>query len=180
MMIGLGDDEIAAMSPEERRELIRRLQTPHVLPRPSVVRLHRRIRLTLMTGGTIALIPWITYLGFTLPDDYTARNWTLTWVGFDILLVIMMATTAFLGWQRRPLVLLPAFGTGMLLLVDAWFDITTADSRDVWVSLAIAFGAELPLALLQIGGALLLFKFLAKSHPLARPEVSAWRVKLPL
>ncbi|MFE9325546.1 hypothetical protein ACIHDR_29575 [Nocardia sp. NPDC052278] len=177
----LGDAEIDAMSAQERRELIRRLQLPPegVLPRPEVVRIHRRVRLTLMVGGSIALIPWIVYLAVALPPDYQARNWTLTWVGFDILLVIMMATTAYLGWQRKQLLMLPAFGTGLLLLVDAWFDITTANSRDVWFSITIACVAEIPLALLQISGALLLFKFVAELHPLAEPGVSGLRTKLP-
>ncbi|MET8878602.1 hypothetical protein ACWEO2_01305 [Nocardia sp. NPDC004278] len=177
----LSDEEIDAMSADERRALIRRLQLPpeRVLPRPEIVRIHRRVRLTLMVGGSIVLIPWIAYLAVSLPPDYQAHNWPLTWVGFDSLLVIMMAMTAYLGWQRRQLLLLPAFGTGLLLLVDAWFDITTANPRDVWLSIAIACVGEIPLAILQITGALLLFKFVTEAHPLADPEVSAWRTKLP-
>jgi len=182
MTIGrLSDEEIDAMSADDRRALIRRLQLPpeRVLPRPEIVRIHRRVRLTLMVSGSIALIPWIVYLAVSLPPNYQAHNWTLTWVGFDILLVIMMATTAYLGWQRRQLLVLPAFGTGLLLLVDAWFDITTANPRDVWFSIIIACVGEIPLAFLQISGALLLFKFVTEAHPLAEPGVSAWRTKLP-
>lgn len=62
-MTGYGDDvlsdaRIAAMSPDERRDLIQRLQGPldDVLP-PPIARRMRRTRLTLMTGGTIVLIP---------------------------------------------------------------------------------------------------------------------------
>jgi hypothetical protein len=65
------------------------------------------------------------------------------------------------------------------LLVDAWFDITTASPRDIWLAVAIACVGEIPVALLQLTGALLLFKFVADAHPLAEPGVSAWRTRLP-
>ncbi|WP_433665912.1 hypothetical protein ACQP06_19250 [Nocardia sp. CA-136227] len=177
----LSDQEILAMSDEERRELIRRLQPPpeRVLPRPEVVRLHRRVRLALMVGGCLGLIPWIVYLGFSLPAEYHARNWPLAWIGFDIVLVLMMATTAYLGWKRRVVLLLPAFGTGILLMVDAWFDIVTADARDFWLSLGTAIIGEIPLAALQISGAIMLLRFLILAHPLHDPQVSPFRTRLP-
>ncbi|WP_067563060.1 hypothetical protein [Nocardia acidivorans] len=176
----LSDDEIAAMSDLERRALIARLQpAERVLPPPRVVRIHRRIRLTLMVGGSLILIPWIIYLGMTLPADYHARNWSLTWIGFDVLLVLMMGATAYLGWRRRVFLLLPAFATGMLLLVDAWFDIVTAEPGDVWVSVGTAIIGEIPLAILQISGALMLLRFLVLAHPLNDPAVSPWRAPLP-
>ncbi|MFH5208676.1 hypothetical protein [Antrihabitans spumae] len=37
---------------------------------------------------------------------FVANNWTFTWVGFDGLLVVKMATTAALGWKRRQLLVL--------------------------------------------------------------------------
>ncbi len=177
----LSDAEIATLSDFQRRDLIRRLQDPIdvLLPRPDVARLHRRVRLTLMVGGTIAMIPWLVYLGFTLPAEYHARNWSLAWIGFDILLVLMMATTAYLGWRRRVLLILPAFGTGLLLLIDAWFDIVTADPSDVWVSVGTALLAEVPLAILQLSGALLLFRFVVLAHPLHDRSISPWRAPLP-
>ena len=72
----LSDARIAAMSPDERRDLIQRLQRPldEVHP-PPIARRMRRNRLTLMVGGAIGLIPWIVYLGFTLPANYVAHNW---------------------------------------------------------------------------------------------------------
>ncbi|UGT44261.1 hypothetical protein LTV02_13075 [Nocardia yamanashiensis] len=177
----LSDEEIAGMSDEERRALIARLRLPpeRVLPRPGLVTWNRRIRLTLMVGGSIALIPWIVFLAMTLPMEYHARNWSITWVGFDILLVLMMATTAYVGWRRWAILPLPACGTGLLLLVDAWFDIMTADSRDMWVSVGTALIGEIPLAVLLISGALMLFRFLVLVHPLYDPAVSAWKARLP-
>jgi len=176
----LSDDEIAAMSDEERRDLMARLRpTERLLPAPGVVRLHRRIRLTLMVGGCLVLIPWIVYLGMTLPAEYNARNWSLTWIGFDVLLVLMMGATAYLGWRRRVFLILPAFATGMLLLVDAWFDIVTAEPDDLWVSVGTALIGEIPLAILQISGALMLLRFLVLAHPLNDPAISPWKAPLP-
>ncbi|MEV5840195.1 hypothetical protein [Nocardia sp. NPDC052112] len=177
----LSDAEIATMSAAERRELIRRLRAldERVLPRPELLRLYRRIRLGAMAGGSLAMIPWIVYLALTLPTQYHARNWSTVWVGFDVLLVAMMAATAYLGGRHRQLVMLPAFGTGLLLLVDAWFDIMTADARDVWISVGTAVLAEIPLGILQIGSALLLFRFLILAHPLHDPARSPWRMKVP-
>ncbi|MFI5775598.1 hypothetical protein [Nocardia sp. NPDC051570] len=178
----LTDADIAALSDFQRRDLIRRLRDPiqPLLPRPEALRLHRRLRLTMMVAATIAMIPWLVYLGFTLPTEYHARNWSLAWIGFDILLVLMMATTAYLGWHRRVLLILPAFGTGLLLLVDAWFDIVTADSRDVWLSLGTAVLAEIPLAILLISGPLTLYRFIVLAHPLHDRSISPWRAQLPL
>lgn len=177
----LTDELIATLSNDQRRELIRRLRPSldGVIPRPSVVRLQRRIRLALMVGGAIAMIPWIVYLAVSLPAEYHARNWAATWVGYDILMVTMMATTAYLGWRRRQLLMLSGFATGLLLLVDAWFDIMTADSRDVWVSVGTALLGEVPLAVLMMSGAIMLFRFIIAAHPLGDPADGWWRAKLP-
>ena len=113
-----GDAQIAKMSPEQRRDLILRLERPldEVFP-ATLARRMRRNRLTLMVGGSIALIPWTIYLAITLPDNYVAHNWPATWIGFDVVLVSSMIATAVLGWLRRELVILPAFTTGVLLVL---------------------------------------------------------------
>jgi hypothetical protein len=72
------------------------------------------------------LIPWTIYLGFTLPQSYSAQHWQLTWVGFDILLLGFMIATAVLGFVGHHLLTLFAFTTGVLLVCDAWFDVLTA------------------------------------------------------
>ena len=104
----LSDDVIAGLTADERRELIARLSRPleDVAPSPVVVNRLRAVRIGLMAGGAIALIPWIVFLGFTLPVDYVAHNWSVTWIGFDILLVAMMAATAVLGIMRKQLLVL--------------------------------------------------------------------------
>jgi hypothetical protein len=76
----------------------------------------RRIRwgwLGIMIGGTLVLIPWTAYLAFALPDDYVVHNWTVTWVGFDLLLIALMTATVIFGMLRRQVMLLTPFATGI-------------------------------------------------------------------
>ena len=125
-----------------------------LLPSRGTLERVRRLRLGLMICGSVGLIPWIVFLSVSLPTTYVAQNWSATGVGFDALLVTLLATTAILGWQRRQLLLLTAFATGMLLICDAWFDTMTAQPGDRWLSIATAIFGELPLAAILIVGAL--------------------------
>jgi hypothetical protein len=175
----LSDDLIARMSPDQRRDLIHRLERPldELLPTPTLQRI-RRLRLALMSGGVAGLIPWTTYLGLTLPDRYVTYNWTATWVGFDALLWIFMGATAVLGLLRRQLVMMAAFTTGVLLVCDAWFDVMTAAPADRWASVLTAALVELPLAVLLITGALRIMRLTASRFWLLAPHTPLWRVPL--
>jgi hypothetical protein len=114
----------------------------------------RRLRLALMVGGAIGLIPWIVFLVVALPANSVAHNWPATWVGFDVLVAAFMVATAVLVFLRRQLVPLSAFTTGVLLICDAWFDVMTAGPHDLWVSALTATLVELPLAVILITTAL--------------------------
>ena len=176
----LSDAYIAAMSPAQRRDLIQRLQRPldEVHP-PPIARRMRRNRLTLMVGGAIGLIPWIVYLGFTLPANYVAQNWPAVWVGFDCVLIVFMAATAILGWMRRQLVVLPAFTTGILLICDAWFDVLTAGSgRNLVVPVLTAALGNLPLAVIMMTGAVRILRVTAIRLFFLDPGMPLWRVPL--
>ncbi|HZA12187.1 hypothetical protein [Mycobacterium sp.] len=175
----VSDAQIAAMSAAERRDLIHRLERPigELVPAPTFSRIHRT-RLTLMIGATISLIPWIVYLALTLPEKYVANNWPATWVGFDSLLVLFMATTALLGFLRRQLLILAAFTTGVLLICDAWFDVMTAGPDDRWVSVLTAVLGELPLAILLISGALRILRLTATRLWFLDPGMPLWQVPL--
>ena len=133
----------------------RRLERPldELVLGPAVPRM-RRLRLALMAGGAIGLVAWIVFLVITKPANYVTHDWLATWVGFDILLVAFMATTAVLVFVRRQLVPLTAFTTGVLLICDAWFDVMTAGPHDLWVSALTATLVELPLAIILITTAL--------------------------
>lgn len=175
----LSDDQITAMSPAERRELIHRLKRPiaELLPAEQATRLHRAW-LGFMIGGTIVLIPWIVYLAFALPRDYLVHDWPATWIGFDLLLLAFMAATIVLGMLRRQMLLLAAFGTALLLICDAWFDLLTAGPNDIWISvLTVALG-NLPLAALLITGTLRIMRLTAVRLWLLKPNTPLWQLPL--
>ena len=98
----------------------------------------------------LLLVPWIIYLGLSLPSRSLNQHYALTWVGFDVVLLAALARTSYLALRRRPLIALSATATSTLLLVDAWFDVTTASTpTDRLVALAMAFVVELPLSALS-------------------------------
>lgn len=111
------------------------------------VRRHRRHTLELLTVCAVALVPWTVLLAATLPSGYQVHHWRVTWVGFDVLLVVGMASTALLGWLRHRAVVMAAVATALLLICDAWFDVSLAfGTPEIWLSAALAVFAELPLA----------------------------------
>lgn len=178
-MSPLSDAQIAALSPDERRQLIHRLERP--LSQLVPVAAARRIRwgwLGIMTGGTLVLIPWVVYLSFALPDVYLVHDWTVTWVGFDLLLLALMAATVVFGMLRRQVMLLTAFATGTLLICDAWFDLMTAGPKDFRVAELTAALGDLPLAAVLITGTLRLFRFTAIRLWLLEPHTPLWRLPL--
>ncbi len=176
------DAEIAAMTPDQRERLILRLARPmeELFPSPARGRRVRRRRLAVILAAVVVLVPWTIYLGLSLPPRYIARNWTLTWVGFDVLLLAMFATTAYLGFRRRQLLILASFVTGVLLVCDAWFDITTANPHDVWFSVADAFLVELPVAILLMSTSFRLLRLVwARLYLIDERHRTLWTVVLP-
>jgi hypothetical protein len=175
----LTDEQIAALTPEQRAELITRLEHPlNDLIDPEYLGRIRRFRLSLMIGGSIAMIPWLAYLYVTLPDRYVAHNWTVTWVGFDILLVGFMLATAALGYLRRQLLMLAAFTSGVLLICDAWFDLMTAGPKDLWLSVTTALLIEVPLAIFMITGALRIVRLTMMRFGKMDPGMQLWDLPL--
>jgi hypothetical protein len=179
--VQISEEQIAAMSAPERRELMKRLAraSSTIVPVPLARRIRRR-RLALNIAAVLVLPPWIAYLALSLPDHYVARNWAAAWVGFDVLLLVMFALTAVLGLLRRQLLVLSAFGTGVLLICDAWFDVMTAAPNDRWFSAATALFVELPIAALLIGSALRLTKASAMRLWLLEPGQRLWTVPLSI
>jgi hypothetical protein len=93
-------------------------------------------------------IPWTVYLSITLPDHARAHNYRLAWVGFDVMLILAMLLTAYLAWRERPLAGQASGCTATLLVVDAWFDVTTSGRSEMGLAILLAAVAELPLAAL--------------------------------
>ena len=178
----LSEEQIAGMSPRERRDLIRRLSRPvdDIVPSRGWLRRVRERRIALLVITSAVLVPWIVYLGATLPRVYVAYNWDLTWVGFDVLLLAMMVATAVLGYLRRQLLVVTAFATGILLICDAWFDVMTAHGDDRTWSVVTALAVELPFAAVLIAGSLQVLRLSAARLWALDQGSHAWQVRIPL
>ncbi len=102
-------------------------------------------------GLAAILIPWIGYLATVLPQRHLVHNWDLAWVGFDLILLIVVLGAAYLAWRHSHWVVLAASAAASLLVADAWFDVTTAKfGNDLTVALVMALLVELPLAAISL------------------------------
>jgi hypothetical protein len=129
----------------------------------------RRPRLlSLLMVAAVLEMAWTVFLGWSLPRHYVANHWRLAWVGLDVAEIVMLLATAWAAWRRRATLILFATITGTLLVVDAWFDVTTARHGDLLQSVVLAVVVEIPAA-----GAMFVL-----SH-LAIREVRATRVASP-
>lgn len=95
-----------------------------------------------------ATIPWTVYLAMSLPQQVPTHNYRVSWVGFDILLVAALLATAYYAWHGWRHVGVLAASTATLLVVDAWFDVTTSRHADLPSAVLSAVLVELPLAAL--------------------------------
>ena len=101
-----------------------------------------------LVGLGLALLPWLVVLATTLPSTTTVPHWSLAWVGLDCLEAAGLISTGVLLRRGDPRRCLTAVATSVLLVCDAWFDITTsAPGADVASAVAMALLVELPLAL---------------------------------
>ncbi|MDX3224381.1 hypothetical protein [Streptomyces sp. ME19-01-6] len=108
----------------------------------------RRIRVewVLLASGA-ALVPWLVVLATTLPPSTRVGHWNAAWVGLDALEALGLLATGLLRRRGDDRHRLTAAATCALLVVDAWFDsVTAAPGAELAAALAMAVGAELPLA----------------------------------
>jgi hypothetical protein len=155
--------EVRRMSQAERRELaslLAELDEPDLRRRASPFQLdpelrrERRLALLVAAGCCVVLAAWIVVLAATLPHRFDAHHWRAVWVNFDVFLLAAFAATAWALWRERQIVIFLLVLTGTMLCCDAWFDVgTSLATGGIWISLASAFFAELPLALLAFIGA---------------------------
>ena len=94
-----------------------------------------------------SLIPWTAYLAIALPGHFRAANWSLAWVGFDSVLMLVLALTAWAAWFERQVLAPLAMVAATLLLCDAWFDVNTSYGTrgDAFTILTATLG-NIPLA----------------------------------
>lgn len=128
------------------------LSTPMTRPGPATLAGRRRHDLlwwlaSALTAGGVGLIPWLVVLATYLPASTRAWNWATAWVGLDSLEVLGLVSTGVLLIRRDVRYPLTAAATAALLLVDAWFDITTSAPGPARViAIAMAVGLELPVS----------------------------------
>lgn len=112
--------------------------------------------------AALAEIGWTAYLGVSLPRHYVANHWDLAWVGLDVAQVAVLLLAAWAAWRRRAILIIFACASGTLLIVDAWFDVTTARYRDLDASLWFLV-LEVPLALVMFWIAARIFRRLTNA-----------------
>jgi hypothetical protein len=140
------NEQLAALSMAEPQNEVHRLALlPDAAPAPRA-RYPRRLVLALLLAGG-GFVGWIIVLAIRLPAQYRADHWNVAWVGFDVILLISLIATAWV-FARRPHLVPTAFTvTAVLLVCDAWFDVTTASGTvDTVMSVVCAAALELPLA----------------------------------
>ncbi|OVE78752.1 hypothetical protein BVY00_02015 [bacterium G20] len=71
----------------------------------------------------IILIPWIFNLAANLPTRHLVRRWDAIWVGFDVIMLVVLGLTVFFALKKLLWVALSATALATLFIVDAWFDI---------------------------------------------------------
>ncbi|MDC2961460.1 hypothetical protein PO587_44285 [Streptomyces gilvifuscus] len=140
-----GDEEVAGAGVVGRAEVVP-LHGEAQEPRPA--RGMRRAGWLLVACGLV-LLPWLCVLATGLPATATAAHWPVAWAGLDALEALALIATGLLAARGDRRHALAAAATATLLAVDAWFDTTTAaPGGDFATAVAMALGAELPLATL--------------------------------
>jgi len=96
---------------------------------------------------SVVLVPWTIFLGFELPDRQESSHYNIAWVGFDVMLLVVLAATGIFALRRSHFLAVGATAAATLLVVDAWFDVMTSPPGSQFLeSLASAVLVELPLA----------------------------------
>ncbi|HEY5304666.1 MAG TPA: hypothetical protein VIJ86_11515 [Acidimicrobiales bacterium] len=103
--------------------------------------------LRFLTAGAVGETIWTVYIAFVLPRHYDVNHWDIAWVGLDVAQILMLSLSAWAAWRRNTLLVMFATVSATLLLVDAWFDVTTARRGDLSQSIVLAVLIEVPSAI---------------------------------
>jgi hypothetical protein len=95
---------------------------------------------------SLILLPWIAYLAYSLPSRQVSADYDVAWAGFDVMLLVALASTGYFALRRSRYLATAAVATVTLLIVDAWFDVVTALPGQRLEPVAEAMLIELPLA----------------------------------
>jgi hypothetical protein len=95
---------------------------------------------------SLILLPWIAYLAYSLPSRQVSADYDVAWAGFDLMLLIALASSGYFALRRSRHLATTATAAATLLVVDAWFDVMTTLPGQRLEPVALAAGVELPLA----------------------------------
>jgi hypothetical protein len=96
----------------------------------------------------VILLPWIVYIGLSLPARQLSPNYDIAWTGFDIMLFSALASTAYFALRRSRYLSTAAVACAVLLTADAWFDVMTSPANERIEAVLLCLLVELPLATL--------------------------------
>lgn len=102
----------------------------------------------LFTLLSLFLLPWIFFIAASLPERATSPNYDVAWVGYDVMLLLALAGTAYSSLRRSRYLTITATAAAVLLIVDSWFDVLTSPGDEKLQAVALALLIELPLAAL--------------------------------
>jgi hypothetical protein len=91
-------------------------------------------------------MPWIAYMAYSLPSRQVLADYDIAWAGFDVMLLVALASTGYFALRRSRYLATAATAAAALLVVDAWFEVVTTLPGQRLEPIALAAGVELPLA----------------------------------
>jgi hypothetical protein len=144
-------DELASLPEGERAEMLAALLALTAAPAaPKLLWQRRLVIVVTMSIAATVLTGWIVYLIVALPME-RAPGWRFAWVGFDIAELATYVVTAWAAWRYRRFVVLALFASAILLLCDAWFDMSLSWRTPGWgASVLLSVAVEIPMAVLLI------------------------------
>jgi hypothetical protein len=95
---------------------------------------------------SVILLPWIIYLGLSLPGRQLSPHYNIAWVGFDVLELIALGSTGYFALRHSRYLAVTSAAAATLLVVDAWFDIMTSPRHQILQAIILAVLVEFPLA----------------------------------
>ena len=104
----------------------------------------------------------------------------MAWVGFDVLLAMVLLVTAWLGLRHRQVAILGLLVAATMLFTDAWFDVTLSyGTHEQWGAILSAAFLEIPFAVLLASSAIGILQRTSSTVARLRghegPTPSLWR-----
>jgi hypothetical protein len=97
--------------------------------------------------ASVVISVWLIHLMLSLPSSPSFAAWRATWIGFDLAELAAYLAAAWGAWRRRSMVIPALYASSVLLLCDAWFELTLSwNTHGWWGSVLLAVLLEIPTA----------------------------------